>query len=154
MPDPQTFRTTLLLARKTATGIEVPPHIVESFGACKRVPVQVTINGHAYASTIASMGGVYLIPVSAEHREAAGITAGDEVEVTLVHDLAPRVIEPPADLALALASSPDAESFFASLSNSHRRSYVDWISSAKQDETRARRIVQAVEMLASGRKQR
>ena len=96
------FRTTLRLGGKTATGIQVPVEVVESLGQGKRPPVQVTINGHTYRSTVASRGGQFIIPVSAEHREAAGIAAGDEVGVDIELDTEPRHVTVPTDFAEAL----------------------------------------------------
>jgi hypothetical protein len=81
-----TFTTTLLAAGKTATGISVPPEIVESFGAGRQPSVLVTINGHTYQSTVAVRGERYLVSVSAENRGLAGVAAGDEIEVTLALD--------------------------------------------------------------------
>jgi uncharacterized protein YdeI (YjbR/CyaY-like superfamily) len=100
------------------------------------------------------MGGRFMIPLSAENREAAGLSAGDEVRVEIALDTAPREMKAPGDLAAALAASPEAEAFFDSLSFSHKRSYVDWIVGAKKDETRERRVAQAVELLLTKRKQR
>jgi hypothetical protein len=52
------FRTVLLLARKTATGVEVPPGVVQALGSGRRPAVTVTLNGeHSYPSTVASTGG-------------------------------------------------------------------------------------------------
>jgi len=94
------FRTVLLLARKTATGLEVPPEVVEALGAGRRPAVTVTLNRrYTYRSTVASMDGKYLVPVSAEHRAAAGVQAGDEVLVDLALGTAPRELVVPEDLA-------------------------------------------------------
>ena len=91
-----TFRTTLVQAGKTATGIEVPADVVARLGTGKRPPVRVTINGHTYRSTVAVMGGAFMIPVSAENRKSAGIAGGEEVAVELELDALPReVVVPP-----------------------------------------------------------
>ena len=74
------FRTTVVLGGKTATGLEVPPAVVEQLGRGKRPPVRVTIAGYSYRSTVAVMGGAYLVPLSAEHRTAAAVAAGDVVD--------------------------------------------------------------------------
>ena len=98
----QTFRTTLWSAGGKNVGIVVPPAVVEAFERGKRVPVVVTIDGgYQYRNTIASMGGQFLISFNAETRKATGRGAGDDVEVRLDVDDAPRVIEVPADLAAA-----------------------------------------------------
>ena len=148
------FHGTVELGGKTATGIEVPADVVETLGGGKRPPVTVTVAGHTYRTTVAPMGGRFMIPLSAENRSAAGLAAGDEVDVEIALDTAPREMKAPDDLAEALRASPEAETFFESLSFSHKRSYVDWIVGAKKDETRERRVAQAVELLLTKRKQR
>jgi hypothetical protein len=146
------FTAELQLNGKTATGIEVPDEVVGALGS-KRPPVHVTINGtYTYRSTVASMGGRYLLPVSAEHRTAAGIAAGDVVELELAPDTAPREVTVPPDLAGALGQDEVAKKFFDSLSYSHQRAYVLWIEDAKKPETRQRRVGQAVEMLRENRR--
>ncbi|VXB90082.1 YdeI/OmpD-associated family protein [Aeromicrobium sp. 9AM] len=148
------FHSTVELGGKTATGIEVPAEVVETLGGGKRPPVTVTVGGHTYRTTVAPMGGRFMIPLSAENREAAGLAAGDEVDVEITLDTAPREMKAPDDLAEALRAAPEAATFFESLSFSHKRSYVDWIVSAKKDDTRQRRVAQAVELLLTKRKQR
>jgi hypothetical protein len=145
------FRSTLLLGGKTATGIEVPPEVVEGLGSSKRPAVRVTINGHSYRSTVAPRGGIYMLPVSAEQREGAAIAAGDEVDVLLELDTAPREVEVPNDLAKALAKEPDAKRFFEGLSYSNKQRHVLSIEGAKTAETRQRRIDKAITMLRGGR---
>ena len=149
-----TFRAELRSNGKTATGIEVPPDVVAQLGTGKRPAVRVTVKGHTYRSTVAVMGGTFMLPVSAENRDAAGVSAGDELDVELVLDDAPRQVEVPADLAAALADDTKARRFFdESCSYSNKRWYVLWIEGAKKDETRQRRVAQAVEMLRDGKKQ-
>jgi hypothetical protein len=148
------FHSTVELGGKTATGIEVPVDVVATLDGGKRPPVTVTVGGHTYRTTVTPTGGRYMIPLSAENREASGLTAGDEVDVEITLDTAPREMKAPDDLAESLRNSPEAEAFFESLSFSHKRSYVDWIVSAKKDETRERRVMQAVQMLLEKRKQR
>lgn len=145
------FRAKLLLAGKTATGFEVPASAVESLGAGKKPPVRVTINGYTYRNTIAVMGGVYMLGVSAENRAAAKVAAGDTLDVTLELDTAPREVTVPPDFAAALKRDPTAKKFFDSLSYSNRRRHVDLIEGAKTGETRERRISKAVEQLHQGK---
>lgn len=146
------FEAELELAGKTATGISVPPEVVESLNAGKRVPVVVTIKKHSYRTTIAPYNGRYMIPVSAENREAAGIAAGERIKVGLAVDTAPREVTVPEDLAKAMKKSRAASDFFASLSFSHQREYVNWIDSAKKEETRTARVVKSIELLEAGKK--
>jgi hypothetical protein len=141
------FRTTLQAHGRTATGIEIPPEIVDGMGAGRRPPVQVTINGHTYRSTVAVMGGVFMVGVSAVNRAAAGIEAGQEIDVDLVLDAAPRTVEVPADFAVALDAAPAARDRFDAMPYSHRKEHVRAITEAKKPETRERRITKAIEDL-------
>lgn len=142
-----TFRTTLVLSGKTATGIEVPAEVVESLQSGKRAAVRVTLNGYTYRSTVAVYGGVFMLPVSAEVREGAGVAAGDEVEVNLELDTEPREVEVPEDLATALTRNESASARFAALSYSNKRRLVVGIESAKTEATRARRVAKAIDEL-------
>lgn len=153
-PRPLRFRTTLELGGKTATGIRVPPEIVERLGAGKKPPVRVTIRGHTYRSTVAARGQDYLIGVSVENRQSAGVVAGDEVDVELVLDTAPREVTVPDDFAAALDDNADAKRFFQSLSYSQRQWFVLGIEDAKTPDTRQRRIDKAIRRLEEGRAQR
>jgi Bacteriocin-protection, YdeI or OmpD-Associated/Domain of unknown function (DUF1905) len=143
-----TFTAVLELAGKTATGIPVPDSVVESLGAGKRVPIVVTIGDYSYRSSVAPYNGKYLISLSAENRAGAGVSAGDEITVTIEVDTAPRVVEVPADLAAALASVPAARVAFDALSFSNQRAHVDAVTGAKTPETRQRRIDGAIAKLA------
>jgi hypothetical protein len=145
------FRTTLLLAGKTATGMRIPDEVVEALGAGKRPPVRITINGYTYRNTVAVYGDEYLVGVSAEHREAAGVKAGDELDVDIELDTAPREVAIPADLAAALDAEPAARRTFDGLSYSNRNYVVTQVEGAKSAETRERRIAKSVEALREGR---
>ncbi len=144
------FRTTIIQSGKTACGIRVPADIVEALGRGKRPPVTVTIRGYTYRSTVAVYGDEFWIGVSAEHRTGAGVAAGDEVDVTLELDSAPRQVEVPADLAAALAADPAAAAAFAALSYSRKQFFVLPIEAAKAPETRARRIEKTIATLRLG----
>ncbi|MDN5852107.1 MAG: YdeI/OmpD-associated family protein [Actinomycetia bacterium] len=146
------FTATLEQSGKSATGMVVPDDLVEQLGAGKRPPVTVAFNGHTYRSTVASMGGQFMVGVSAENRAAAGVEAGEVIDVELTLDKAPREIEVPADFAEALAAEPVADEFFASLSYSNKRWHVESVTGAKTDATRERRIAKSVAMLAERRK--
>ncbi|MDQ3654345.1 MAG: YdeI/OmpD-associated family protein [Chloroflexota bacterium] len=145
------FRTRLLQSGKTATGVEVPAEIVEALGAGKKPSVHVTINGFSYRSSVASMGGTFMLPVSAERREAAGIAAGDEVAVELELNISPREVDVPPDFAAALDLDHDARTFFDGLSYSNRLRHVLAIEGAKTPETRQRRIAKALNTLHDGK---
>ena len=138
------------LGGKTATGMEVPASVVEELGAGKKPPVRVTVGGHTYRSTVAVMGGRYLLPLSAENRTAAGVAAGDDVEVTVELDTGPREVAVPDDLRAALEGDDPAREAFERLSYSHQRRHVLAIEDARTPETRQRRVTKALEMLRSG----
>ncbi|WP_319455024.1 MULTISPECIES: YdeI/OmpD-associated family protein [unclassified Mycobacterium] len=129
------------------TGIEVPADVVDALGAGKRPPVVVNVNGYEYRSTIAPMGGRFLVPFSAERRNESGIAGGDAIEVEVAVDTAPRVVEVPDDLEAALAAAPAALAAWAKLSYSHQKAHVTSVTGAKAAETRARRISAVVAKL-------
>lgn len=124
---------------KEATGIPVPDDAVEALGAGKRAAVKATINGYTYRTTLAVMGGTSMLSLSAQHRNAAGLAAGDTVDVTLSLDTDPRTVEVPEGLAAAL-SQHGVRAAFDALSNSARKEHVRQVESAKAQETRDRRI--------------
>jgi hypothetical protein len=134
----------------TATGIEVPASVVEELGGGRRPPVSVTINGYTYRSSIASMGGRYLLGLSAEVRQNTGVAAGDTIDVDLELDTAPREVEVPADLAEALAANAGARAAFDALNYSNKRRLVMAIDAAKAEDTRRRRIGKTVADLEAG----
>ena len=144
------FRATIQLNGKTATGIAVPAEVVGSLGPSKRPAVQVTINGYTYRSTVATMGGEFMLPVSGEVRERAGVAAGDAVDVEIELDTAPREVVVPPDFADALALDADAKRSFEGLSYSNKRRIVEPIVEAKSAETRQRRITNAIRTLHEG----
>jgi hypothetical protein len=144
------FHTRILQARKTATGIEVPEHIVTALGGGKRPKVSVTLKGYTYRSSIAVMGGKYLVGVSAEVREKAGVAGGDEVDVQIELDTAPRVVTVPADLRAALDRNPRAKRAFQALSYSRQQRYTLPIEKAKTDDTRDRNVHKAIRELQKG----
>ncbi|EOD70076.1 YdeI/OmpD-associated family protein [Amycolatopsis vancoresmycina] len=144
------FRTTVLLGGKTATGLPVPDAVVEALGAGKKPAVTVTLRGHTYRTTVGSRGGQFLVPLSAENRGAAGVAAGDDVEVELALDTAPRELDVPAELAEALAADDTARARFESLSYSAKQRFVLPIGQAKTEETRRRRIAKVITDLRAG----
>ncbi|MDS0140273.1 MULTISPECIES: YdeI/OmpD-associated family protein [unclassified Amycolatopsis] len=145
------FRTRVLLGGKTATGLPVPADVVEALGAGKKPAVTVTLGGHTYRTTVASRGGQFLVPLSAENRGQAGVAAGDDVEVEIALDTAPRELEIPADLAEALAADEAARTRFESLSYSAKQRFVLPIGQAKTEETRQRRVAKVITDLRAGK---
>ena len=145
------FHTTILQAGKTATGLRIPDEIVEGFGAGKRPPVRVTIHGYTYRSTVAVMGGDYMVGVNADNRAGAGVAGGDQVDVDIELDTEPREVCVPSDFAAALDAEPEARRTFDMLSNSNKGWHASQIEGAKSDETRQRRIARSIDALREGR---
>jgi uncharacterized protein YdeI (YjbR/CyaY-like superfamily) len=112
----------------------------------------VTIGGHTYRTTVATRGDRYLVGVSAENRESAGVAAGDELDVEIELDTQPREVTVPPAFADALDRDADARRFFDGSSYSQKQWFVIPIEEAKKPETRERRIDKAVGMLREGRK--
>jgi hypothetical protein len=138
------FHTTILSAGKTAAGIEVPAEVVAALGTSKKPAVRVIIGTYSYRSTIAVMGSKFMLPISNEHRQNAGLKAGDEIDVTLELDTEPRVLELPEDFAQALDGDAAAKEFYESLSYSKQQRFVLPVKDAKTPETRQRRMDKAI----------
>lgn len=139
-----TFQTTLYKDPDSPnTGIVVPEENVLALGAGKKPPVDVTVNGYTYKSTVAVMGGQCMLPFASEHRKATGINGGDAIEVTLVLDDKPRIFEVPDALAAALDAAGLRAKFDGS-SASKRKEWVRQVNDAKSDDTRERRVAKVV----------
>jgi uncharacterized protein YdeI (YjbR/CyaY-like superfamily) len=135
-----------LLGIGNNTGIEVPEANIQALGSSKKPAVKINVNGYEYSSTIAVMGGKYLIAFNAAHRKASGLNAGDDITVTLELETEPRSIEVPDDLAQALEQAK-SRAAFDQLAPSKRKEFVRQITDAKTEETRARRLSKIIESL-------
>jgi hypothetical protein len=142
-----TFRATVRLSGLSATGIEVPAEAMAALGAGLRVPVVATIRGHRFRTTVGPYRGHVMLPVSAEVRAGAGISAGEKVEVSLELDDQPREVELPDDLASALDADAAAKAAFDALSYSGKRAHVLAVEGAKTPDTRQRRVSRVIETL-------
>jgi hypothetical protein len=138
----RTFKTTLW-REGNLCAIRVPFDPKAVFGKT-RAPVKVTLNGYTYRSTIAAMGGEFLIPLRKSHREAAGLKGTETLQVRLELDTDTRQVTPPADLIKALRATRGAMDAWKALSFTHQREHVEAIEEAKKPETRVRRIEKAV----------
>jgi hypothetical protein len=145
------FRTTIKSSGKNAAGIPVPPEVMAALAAGKKPPVTVTVGGHTYRSSVATVDGQPMISFSAENRSKAGVAGGDEVDVEVELDAAPREVTVPHDLAAALAGDDAARDTWDRLSYSNRSWHVLSIEGARTDETRQRRIAKSIEALRAGR---
>jgi hypothetical protein len=145
------FRATIEQGGKTATGIEIPAEIVAGLGSSKHPKVRVTINGYTYRSSVASMGGRFMLGVSATVREGAGVAGGDTVDIDIELDTEPREVIVPPDLAAALKRDAKASRVFEALSYSKKQRFVLPIEDAKTAETRQRRVDKTIGALREGR---
>lgn len=141
------FKTKILQVGNN-TGIEVPPAIIEKLGVGKKPPVVITLNKYTYRNTVAVMGGKYLVSLSAENRKNAGVNGGDELEITIELDTAPRTVELPEDFKKTLAKNKAANAAYEKLSPSNKKAMVLSITDAKTEETRLKRIDKALATLA------
>lgn len=141
----ETFTTTLQQADdKNATGIRIPAEVIAALGTQKRPKVKVTVNGYTYRNTVAVFGDVFMVGVNQEHRAAAGLTGGDQIEVTIELDTEPRTVEVPEDLRAALSEKEGASEAFDKAAYTRRKEFVRQVEDAKTQETRERRIAKIV----------
>jgi Bacteriocin-protection, YdeI or OmpD-Associated/Domain of unknown function (DUF1905) len=144
--------TTRLQARGPAAAVVLDDDQAAAVGeGAKRFPVVATVNGYTWRTSVARMGGEFLVGLSRAVRAAAGVEAGDEVDVSIELDQAPREVEVPEALATALATDEEAQAAFDAMAYTHRKEYARWVAEAKRDETRERRVRQALEMIRAGK---
>jgi uncharacterized protein YdeI (YjbR/CyaY-like superfamily) len=146
-----TFETTLR-RRGPAAAVVLTAEQVEHLGEGKKAfPVQATINEHTWAGRVSRMGGEFLLGLNRAVRAAAGADAGDRVTVTIALDATPREVDVPPALASALGADQDAKARFDGLAYTHRKEFARWVGEAKRDDTRKRRVAEALRMLREGR---
>ena len=144
--------TTTLLPRGNACAVVLDDEQVAAVGeGRRRFPVVATVNGYTWRTSVARMGGEFLVGLNREVREGATVATGDTVDVALELDTAPREVEVPHALATALEGDPEARTAFDGLAFTHRKEFARWIEEAKREETRERRVGQALQMLREGR---
>jgi hypothetical protein len=154
---PQRFRAKLVGRGPNEAWIfiAVPAAVTAAFATRARIPVSGTINGTAFRGSFTPDGdGTHEMSVNLELRTAAGVAAGDEVELVVERDDAPREVEVPGDLRSALDAGGAAAAYFEGMSYSHRREYVRWIEDARRPQTRERRVAQTVEQMVEGKPRR
>jgi len=143
---------TQLKPRGNASAVVLDDAQVAAVGeGAKRFPVVASVNGYTWRTSVVRMGGEFLLGLSKEVRRGAGAEVGDEVDVTVELDTAPREVEVPEALAAALAADPEAKASFDRMAFTHRKEYARWIADAKQEQTRQRRLGQALEMIRAGK---
>ena len=143
---------TRLQARGPAAAVILDDEQVAAVGeGARRFPVVATVNGYTWRTSVFRMAGEFLLGLNKEVREGAGAEAGDEVDVTVELDTAPREVDVPEALAAALDADPEAKASFDRMAFTHRKEYARWIADAKQEQTRQRRLGQALEMIRAGK---
>ena len=147
MPKKHTFTAVIQNAGGGGAFVEVPFDVEEAFGS-KRPKIRALIEGVPYRGTLVRMGTeCHLLLVLKSIREQAGKTFGDEVKVTVEADVEERVVAVPAELKRVFQSEKEARAVFEKLSYTHQKEYVVWITEAKKEETRQKRIAKTIEML-------
>jgi hypothetical protein len=137
-----------LVERGPAAAIVLDAEQVAAVGeGARRFPVAATVNGYTWRTTVAHMGGEFLVGLSRAVREGAGVQAGDMVEVELELDDAPREVDVPEALASALAAQPSLRTIYDSLAYTYRKEYARSVREAKRKETRERRVAEVIEKL-------
>jgi hypothetical protein len=150
MPEALTIQATLE-PRGPAGALVLSDEQVEQLGGGRRPPVRVTVKGETFRGRVSPMGGENLIGFSKAVRAQTGVEVGDAVDARIELDDAPRTVDVPEPLERALARDAEARAAFDALAYTHRREYAEWIAGAKRDQTRERRVAQALEMLRQGR---
>lgn len=144
--------TTTLVARGPAAAVVLDDEQVAAVGeGAKRFPVRATVNGYGWHTTVTPMRGETLLGLNREVRESAGVQAGDTVDLAIELDTAPREVDVPEALASALAADNAAKTAFEALAFTHRKEFARWVTDAKREETRDRRVSQAIQMLHEGK---
>ncbi len=147
-PSLHRFDAVLRAGPRGGAFVSVPFDVEATWGA-RRVPVRALFDGSAeYRGTVVFMDGGPILGVTREVRNALGKEVGDSVQVEVARDDAPRTVEVPRDLVVALRARPELAEHFESLAYTHRKEYARWVAEAKRPETRARRVARALEMLA------
>lgn len=141
---PLNFRTKVLTAGKTATGIQIPDEVIAKLGAGRKPAVRITINGFTYRSTVAVMNGRFMVGINADNREKAKVAGGDIIDVGIALDTEVREVAVPDDFREVLERELDLKRAFDGLSYTKRRVIAEAIAGAKTAETRERRIEKAV----------
>jgi len=121
-------------------GFEIPDEVIDELGGGRRPKVVVTVGTHTWRSSIANMGGTFMLGVSMANREAAGVSAGETLDVDIELDTAPRTVDVPSELAGELERDASARAVWDSWSFTRQQEAARSLTEAKKPETRARRL--------------
>lgn len=132
--------------------VSFPYDVEKEFGTNGRVAAHATFDGIPYNGSLMQCGGPHhMLGILKSIRDQLGKNIGDPVSVEIWKDEATRTVDVPADFS-ALMKEEKLRDVFDALSYSHRKEYVRWITEAKKEETRSRRLAKSVEMLRNGMK--
>jgi len=128
--------------------VDIPEHIIEAIGGKGRIPIQSKIDGIPYQGSLVKMGmPTYMLIILKGIREQLGKNHGDVVAIELGVDHQIRKVEIPNDLKCLFKTEKKAHAFFKQLSYTHQKEYVNWISSAKREDTKKRRLAKMMDLL-------
>jgi hypothetical protein len=128
--------------------VPVPRDVAAKLGLKGMPKIQAVIAGQPYRGSLMPMGdGTYCLGVLKSIQEAAGVGFGDTVTVELELDTAPRVVDPPADLARLLATDKKMAASWEKLSFTNKKEMALSLEEAKRPETRERRLAAAIARL-------
>ena len=130
---------TVVIGEGNHACFEIPNKNLAEIGGNKRAPLKITIKGYTYQSTATGVGGKCMVVFPMRDREAADVTSGDRISVTLELDAGYRNVDVPTALSEALATSGLTETFHG-LAYSKRKEFAREVHDAKAEDTRIRRI--------------
>ena len=133
--------------------IPLPFNPNEVWGVKGRHHITGTVNGHGVRGSLGSDGKQYFLLLGAAWRRDCGIDVGTTVDVVISPE-GPQSESLQPDVVAALDAEPQAKAFFESLATFYRNTYIKWIESAKRPETRTARIIEMIELLKAGKKQK
>ncbi len=136
----------------TWTFLNIPLEISTTFGSKGQVRIKGTINGYPYRSSALPMGdGSHYLVVGKDIRQHIAAVQGNKVKVTMELDMEERHADVPEELKRALSDQPQAAAAFEKMTYSHQKEWINWIMSAKQAETRLRRVEKALSLIKQGK---
>ena len=150
------FEAQLVQHPKTAktdfqTLLNVPEWVSKQFPSRGMTKVEGTINGHPFRAALEpNTSGSHWLRVNKAMLKGAGAHAGDTVRLAILGPEPEPTV--PADLWATLTASHEAKTLWDDLTTMGRRDWVRWIESAKQPETRTRRVIRTIEQLSSGKR--
>jgi hypothetical protein len=142
----KTTYETIVIGSGNHASIEIPPVNLQEIGGNKRAPLKITINHYTYQSTATGVDGKCMVVFPLRDRQAAGVTSGDTVRVTLELDSGYRKVSMPAELVSALDEHNLTEKF-CDLNYSTRKEFARSVEEAKAAETKQRRIEKIITSL-------